>query len=262
MGDFERPPREETRTATETLAHQHLQVPHQQEGAAPSTIDKKATVLQFTTEEMAVIRTLQATATKHTVLGQLPGPSPGIQVLRDWCNTNLHPSIQACALVGNGFFEVLFSSTEGTRQTLSRVYYFDGQEIQFLPWHADFSAHNPSSATTLEFPIWLQFLGLGLHFRGEAFLRMIGSKFGQVLHYDDGASFAGRTAGARVKILVKANLEIPEKILLPGSHPGVLHSHKLLVTSNPNGQTNVPLATLSAIIPEPAPAIQEMPTRA
>lgn len=110
----------------------------------------------------------------------------------------------------------------------------DGQEVQFSPWHADFSAHNPASATALEFPIWLQILGLGLHFRVEKVFRIIGSKFGQVLHYDDGASFAGRTARPRIKILVRADMEIPEKILLPGSHPGVLHSHKLLVTGNPN----------------------------
>lgn len=136
--------------------------------------------------------------------------------------------------MGNGFFEVAFASTEGVRQTLSRVYHLDGQEVQFSPWHADFSAHNPASATTLEFPIWIQILGLGIHLRHEAILRIIGSKFGQVLHYDGGASFAGRTAGPRIKILVKADMTIPERILLPGAHPDVLHSHKLIASGNPN----------------------------
>lgn len=106
--DSERPPRGGNHTTTETFAHQHQHVPYQQGGAASSNVDNEATVLLFTNEELEVICSLQAAATQYPVMGQLPGPSLGIQVLRDWCHSNLHASMKACALVGNGFFEVSF----------------------------------------------------------------------------------------------------------------------------------------------------------
>lgn len=80
-GDMGRSSREEIRTATGTPARTHPQVTHQQGGVASSNIEKEATVLQFTTEELGAIRSRQAAASQQNILGQLPGPSPDIQAL-------------------------------------------------------------------------------------------------------------------------------------------------------------------------------------
>ena len=146
----------------------------------------------------------------------------------------LHKAITACALVGNGYFEVSFAIEEGVKHTLSHVFFFEGKEVPFMPWNADFSSENPSSSTLLEHPLWLQFLGLGLPLRNETCLRILGGKYGQVLCYEDSASYLGRTAGPRIKVLVKDITKIPDRIRLRGSTEGVFQEHKILVTGLPN----------------------------
>lgn len=104
-------------------------------------------------EESAVLQSFCDTASKLTILGQLPGPCPGYQALKDWAFSSIHGSITGCALFGNDFFEVQFANEEGFRAALSRIHFFEGREVLFTPWNADFLPQNPASSSVLEFPL-------------------------------------------------------------------------------------------------------------
>lgn len=201
--------------------------------AAQSTCEE-IPELVLSTQELAIFDSFRVAATKLTVLGQLPGSSPGFAALREWAKASLHESFKACALIGNGFFEVSFHTEEGAQHALSRAFFFDGREVPFSPWNPNFSPENPASSLTLEFPVWIQFLGLALPYRNESCITILGSKYGRVLFFEDSLSYAGRTSGLRVKVLVKDSTVIPERIRLRGDTPGVFTEHKVLVTGHPN----------------------------
>lgn len=77
-------------------------------------------------------------------------------------------------------------------------------------------------------------LGARSPLRNETCLRILGGKYGKVLFYEDSASFLGKTAGPRVKVLVKDSTKIPDRIRLRGTLEGVFQEHKILVTGHPS----------------------------
>lgn len=202
--------------------------------AAKSTNEEVTSKVTLTPTELKLFRERNATAKRCSVFGQMPCPSPGFQILRDWCQSNLHKSMTGCALLGNGFFEVSFATDEGVNHALSAIHFMEGREVPLTPWNAAFSPQKPESSAALEHPLWFQFLGLGLHHRDEECLAALGSKFGQVLYFEDSATHAGRTSGPRVKVLVKANTPIPQRIVLSDIEEGIEHEYKVIVTGRPN----------------------------
>ena len=233
--NFERATHQEPTTLGRTPAHPV------QPGLAPSADDVAMSPcggeileLQLSPEELAILQSFRDKASRLTILGQIPGPSPGYQKLKEWSFLTLHKSITACALVGNGYFEISFAQEEGVQHTLSHAFFYEGKEVPFVPWNADFSSENPEASTLMEHPVWLQFLGLGLPLRNETCLRILGGKYGKVLYFEDSASFLGRTAGPRVKVLVKDITKIRERVRLRGLSEGVFQEYKILVTGHPN----------------------------
>lgn len=120
--------------------------------AAQSTCEEIPEVV-LSSQELAIFDSFRLAATKLTVLGQLPGPSPGFSALREWAKASLHKSFKACALIGNGFFEVSFHTEEGAQHSLSRAFFLDGREVLFSPWNPNFSPENPTSTLTFEHPV-------------------------------------------------------------------------------------------------------------
>lgn len=225
----------ELSTTCRTQAHSAEKgVFSQESDAALSNSKNIIPELTLDAEEYVVLQSFRDTASKLTVLGQLPDSSPGYQALKDWAFSSLHSSITACVLVGNGFFEVQFANEEGVKAALSRIHFFEGREVLFTPWNADFSPQNPASSSLLKYPLWIQFLGIGLPLCNETCLRILGGKYGKVLHYKDLASFLGKTMGLRVKVLVKDSTKIPEWVRIKGALPGVFYEHKILLMGHPN----------------------------
>lgn len=126
---------------------------------ALSKCEEEVPELSLSPEEFAVLESFRETASRLIVLGQVPGPSPSYLKLKEWAFTNLHKSITACALIGNGYFEVSFAIEEGVKYTLSNVVFFEGREVPFTPWNGDFSRENSASSNMLEYPCGSNFLG-------------------------------------------------------------------------------------------------------
>lgn len=152
-------------------------------------------------------------------------------LLKDWARATLHSSFEECALVGGGFFEARFKSEEGVLHTLSNVFFHGGKEVLFTPWNPFFNADNVDTYSSLEYPVWIQFLGLGMHLRNERCLKILASKLGRVLFVDNAITHAGKTAGARVKVLVPDYTKIPDRVRI-GTDGSM--DHKILVTGHPS----------------------------
>lgn len=127
--------------------------------------------------------------------------------------------------MGGGFFEACFKIEEGVLHTLSSVYYHGGKGVLFTPWNPSFNADNAETFSTLEYQVvWIQFLGLSMHLRNEACLKILASKLGRVLFVDNSSNHAGKIAGPRVKVLVHDYAKIPEKIHIGSMAPRITRS--------------------------------------
>lgn len=199
----------------------HVAQPNSEEGVHVLSLDEK---------EIAFFNELRDKATKLTVLGRLSTASPGYSILKDWARSTLHSSFEECALIGGGFFEARFTA-EGVLSTLSNVYFNGGKEVLFTPWNPHFNADNAETFSTLQYRVWIQFLGLGMHLRNETCLKILASKLGRVLFVDNASNHAGKTAGSRVKVLVEDYTKIPDKIRIG---PDGSTDHKILVTGQPS----------------------------
>lgn len=85
---------------------------------------------------------------------------------------------------------------------LSNFFTYDGKEVLFSIWSPLFSPDDPQSLNLLEYPVWIQFLGLHQCLRNEKCLRVFASKQGKILFVEDSSSYANKAAGPRVKVVV------------------------------------------------------------
>ena len=69
--------------------------------------------------------------------------------------------------------------------------------------------------------------------RNETCLKIIAGKLGRVLFVEKSDSYAGKTSGLRVKVLVPDYTKIPERIRLKTTD-GFFREHKILITGHPN----------------------------
>lgn len=217
----------------QTLA-QPFSVDLQQENAdAKSKSDEVIPELVLFAEETAILDSFKAERTKLTVLGQFQGETPGQERLKEWAKVKLHKSLVACPLIGNGFFEAQFSSPDGVHDCLWKVFTYEGREVTFSPWNARFSPDCPGGTKLLEYPVWLQFLGLSEYLRNPTCLKILAGKYGRVLFVEESENYAAKTAGLRTKILISDSSKITDRIRLR-VESGVYREHKILVTGHPN----------------------------
>lgn len=149
---------------------------------------KKVPFLKIKPQDLKILHSFTNAIKARTALGQLQGPSLGFAALQEWCSTNLPSSLEHCRLTCNGYFEARFFAIDGVVHALKKVYYMDGWEVLFAPWNDEFSSHDPTSLLLLQYPLCIQFLGIGIHWRNEECYRILGSAFGRVLKYDDNSS--------------------------------------------------------------------------
>lgn len=206
------------------------ELPSKDNPAAQSNSEKGVHVILLDDSELAFFNDLKDRAARLTVLGRLTTVSPGFAALKDWARSTLHESFDDCALVGGGFFEARFKTEEGVIHTLSNVFFHAGKEVLFTPWNPSFNVDNADTFGSLEYPVWIQFLGLRMHLRNITCLKILASKIGRVLFVDDASNLAEKTAGPRVKILVPDYTQVPERIRIG---PDGSMDHKILVTGYP-----------------------------
>jgi hypothetical protein len=83
----------------------------------------------------------------------------------------------------------------------------------FSTWHPIFSSNNEESVVLLQYPLWVQFLGLSQFLRNETCLRIIATKVGKVLQVELSNTYLSNTASPWVRLLVGDIKNIPEKIV-------------------------------------------------
>lgn len=90
-------------------------------------------------------------------------------------------------------FEATFSFKEGALHTLKNSYFYEGKEVLFSTWSADFLTEDEDSFREVQYPIWAHFLGLPTYLRNTAWLMLLGKRLGKILSIDLSDCYVGKT---------------------------------------------------------------------
>jgi hypothetical protein len=78
--------------------------------------------------------------------------NPGPRLLREWATNTLHKSFTTLAMLGGGFFEIVFDKEEGRRNALACPHHFKQTEILLTPWKSNFTVGTMGGVTKLAHP--------------------------------------------------------------------------------------------------------------
>jgi hypothetical protein len=85
--------------------------------------------------------------------------------------------------------------------------------VMFSTWHVIFSLNNEESIVLLQYPLWVQFLGLSQYLKNETCFRIIVGKIGKVLQVKLSNTYLSNIASPWVRLLVGDIENILEKIV-------------------------------------------------
>lgn len=160
-----------------------------------------------------------ANAAEHMLLGKLQGRNqPSARELSAWCKKHLHSTFLHMIFLGQGYFEVAFSSPDGKEDTLRRSGFFFGElEVVFSLWQPSFEPEDPVCVDSFSYAIWAQFCGLNSLLRTKECLTEIGKHIGVVLAVEEDDSNRATIAGLRVRISVSTKdlKTLPKRIEIP-----------------------------------------------
>lgn len=195
-------------------------------GALPKDEDYK---VRLSEAQVSKLKQLYDGAAANSVIGRIHGRNPGLQGLKAWCSDNLDKTLLTVNMLGRGFFELEFTSTEGRHAALKQSFLgIGGQEMSFSPWIPHFSPESIEATRALKHPVWMQLLGLNRFLRQEEFLRAVASQIGEVLFIEDVDSYKGKTAGPRIRTLVQDVTALPEEVSLVGPDETVFQKIKVV----------------------------------
>ena len=183
-------------------------------GAAQET-DRKV-VIKVPEDLLASLRTTCAEKASVSLLGRIQGKNPGLKALTAWARETLHPTMLLLSLKSTNLFEVTFSSTEGRTHALTQTdLTCEAANISFSSWRPHFDAKTQLENEQLDYPVWLQVVGLCQIMREEPFLRTIGDHIGQVIAIDNSELYRAKLFGPRIRLLVKDLNDLPQTIIVP-----------------------------------------------
>lgn len=176
-------------------------------------------VVTLTTPLTSLLAAQYANAAEHMLLGKLQERNqPSVRELSTWCKKHLHSSFLHMTFLGQGYFEVAFSSPDGKLDTLKRSGFFFGElEVVFSPWQPSFEPDDPACVDTFSYAIWVQFCGLNSLLRTRECLTEIGKHIGVVLAVEEDDNNRATVAGLRVRISVSTKdlKSLPKRIEIP-----------------------------------------------
>ena len=186
----------------------------QSKGAAQDT-DRKV-LIKVPEDLLASLRTTCAEKASVSLLGRIQGKNPGLKALTAWARETLHPTMLLLSLKSTNLFEVTFSSTEGRTHALTQTdLTCEAANISFSSWRPHFDAKTQLANDQLDYPVWLQVVGLCQIMREESFLRTIGEHIGQVIAVDNSELYRAKLFGPRIRLLVKDLNDLPQTIIVP-----------------------------------------------
>jgi hypothetical protein len=205
--------------ATGSTSHAVISSQFNESPTTSATIGTPPPVVTLSTPLTALLAAQYANAAEHMLLGKLQGRNqPSARELSAWCKKHLHSSFLHMTFLGQGYFEVAFSSPDGKADTLKRSGFFFGElEVVFSPWQPSFEPEDPGCVDSFSYAIWAQFCGLNSLLRTRECLTEIGKHIGVVLAVEEDDTNRATIAGLRVRISVSTKdlKTLPQRIEIP-----------------------------------------------
>ena len=201
--------------------------------ALPTSVDGVFTFAS-NNEETAYLKQFQEVIGARTILSHVTVCNSSKKTLEEWICETLHNTFSSLALIGNRYFEVMFSSPKGAQHTFKNLYFYEAKEVHFATWHIDFSSAIEDHPMSIAYPVWAHFLGLPDSLRTVTGLTMLSQRLGTILTVETSDSFKEKTVGPRVRVLLKDVASLPQTCWLPRSLPRVSLEHKIIYLGRSN----------------------------